>query len=369
MQPKLKELIIASFALEEHNPLYLKVVMLNTVMYITAVISFLFFLINAAIVKDYILAILDLMIFFAMGYALYLLRYKNNHTISGYIAVSTLFILHILIIYTQKGDHFTLIWSYFFVPFAMIILGSKRGLIISIPFLMIIFTISFIGIDRWDHGYWDNLSCFRFVLSHFAMLYVMYAIFHANEKAADKIEQLRNKDRNQLKRFERLSLTDPLTGLYNRRFLNEIFPKQFIDAKRDKKLLAFFLLDIDYFKPYNDTNGHQKGDDLLVKISDVLKKELNNGSAHAFRIGGDEFAGIIVANEKNDIRIRVKQIQHRISQLHISHRENPIKPFITVSIGVHIPTEKEYDFKEIYEITDRALYKAKAQGRDRIIFL
>jgi len=369
MQPKLKELIFASFSFEEHSPLYIKILMLNAVLFITVVISFTFLIVNIFVVHNYLLSAIDALMLFSILYTLYLLRHKNEHQKAGILGTAIIFFLFLSIVITQHGESFTFIWTYFFAPFAMITLSAKRGLITSLIFLAILFSISCTGIDQWQNGEWDMTSYFRFILAHFVILYVMYAIFHANEKANEKIEELRQNEREQLRLFEKLSLTDPLTGLYNRRFLKEIFPKQFYSAKRNGRTLAFFLLDIDFFKSYNDTHGHQLGDDLLMKVGHILKEELRRGEDYTFRIGGDEFAGILIASDKEGIEMKIGKVFQRISEQHIENNENPITPFITVSVGVHISDEETYDFKEIYDITDTALYKAKAEGRNRIVFL
>jgi diguanylate cyclase (GGDEF)-like protein len=369
MQPKLKELILASFSFEEHSPLYIKILMLNAVLFITVVISFTFLVVNTFVVHNYLLASIDVVILLSMLYALYLLRHRNEHQRAGYISTAIIFLLFLLIVMTQHGEKFTFIWTYFFAPFAMITLNARRGLIISLIFLSLLFSISCTGIGEWQQGQWDTASYFRFILAHFVILYVMYAIFHANEKANMKIEELRQNEKEQLRLFEKLSLTDPLTGLYNRRFLKEIFPKQFYSARRNGKTLAFFLLDIDFFKSFNDMHGHQLGDDLLMKVGHILKEELRRGEDYTFRIGGDEFAGILVSEDREGIEKKIRKVHQKISQYHIENDQIPDAPSVTVSIGIHIPTEEEYDFKEIYNITDTALYKAKADGRNRIVFL
>jgi diguanylate cyclase (GGDEF)-like protein len=370
MQPKLKELIFASFSFEKHSPLYVKIMMLNALMFIAIVINTIFFLINILFSHNYSLAAINLLILFPMLYGLYLLRTKNNHILAGYMGTGILFIAFITIIITQHGEKYTFIWTYFFAPFAMITLNAKRGLIIGSLFLLIIFILTYSGIGTWQNGQWDFASYSRFVLSHFVMLYVMYAIFNGYEKANKKIEKMRENEKHQLKLFEKLSLTDPLTGLYNRRFLKEVFPKQLNRAQRDDKHIAFFLLDIDHFKTYNDTYGHQQGDDALLKVTNTIQNIFNNDEAYIFRIGGDEFAGIILAEKEKEIREKIKTLHKEIEALQIGIEQNTDILPLTVSIGVHNILEKsEYDYKKIFNMTDMALYQAKGSGRNRIVFL
>jgi len=365
MKPGLSELIFASFTFEEGNPHFTKVLILNAFLFITAIVSLISFLYNILFTFNHALNYIDPFIFFLMLFSLYQLRKKENYEIAAHIGTFTVFFALIAIAMILQNQSFTLIWTYFFAPFAMITLGAKRGLIITLIFLLVIITGSCFGIGVWQHGEWDIPSCSRFSLAHMVMLYVVYAISNSYEKAYQRIEALREREKAQLKLFEKLSITDPLTGLYNRRSLKEIFPKEFYEAKRNNHYFAYFLLDLDYFKPYNDTYGHQKGDEVLVAVSKLLNKKFK----FAFRIGGDEFAGIMIAEKKTMIKHTINKLHHAVKSLHIENKNSPIGRRLTCSIGVHIIKEFEYDFEEIYRLTDTALYKAKALGRDQVIYL
>jgi diguanylate cyclase (GGDEF)-like protein len=268
---------------------------------------------------------------------------------------------------TQHGEKYTFIWTYFFAPFAMITLSAKRGLLVTSLFLAILFLLTCTGIGSWQNGQWDLPSYTRFTLSHFVMLYVLYAILNGYEKANRKIEYMHLNEKSQLKLLEKLSVTDPLTGLYNRRFLNEIFPKQLYSAHRGRQYLAFFLLDIDHFKIYNDTYGHQQGDDALIKVAEILKQGVSDNEHYAFRIGGDEFAGLVLADNEQEVASYLRKIQQQIESLQIENQHSPVRPWLTISIGAYILEEPDCDFHEVFRKTDMALYKAKREGRNRIV--
>jgi diguanylate cyclase (GGDEF)-like protein len=364
MKPGLKELIFASFTFEERNPYFTKVLILNALLFITALVSLLSFFYNIFSGFRHELLYIDLFILFLMIFSLYQLRKNENYELAAFTGTATLFFALAAIAIFIKNQSFTLIWTYFFAPFAMITLNAKRGLIISLMFLLVIVTASCYGIGIWQNGEWDISSCIRFSMAHIVMLYVIYAISNSYEKAYEKIEALREREQAQLRLFEKLSITDPLTSLYNRRSLKEIFPREFYEAKREKHYFAYILLDLDYFKSYNDTYGHQKGDEALTAVSKLMNKKFK----FAFRIGGDEFAGIMTSGKKTMIKHTINKLHHTIRSLHIENKESP-KGILTCSIGVHITTEYEYDFDEIYRLTDTALYKAKALGRDQVIYL
>ena len=364
-QPRFKELISASFNVKSYNPEHTRVLMLNAFLFITLVTDGILLLFNLFWSKNYILSIIQLGIGVPILYALILLRRKKDYKSASYLSTFILFLGYLSLIVLLKGEHFSMIWSYFFAPFSMIILGARKGLFISIIFLFFAISLSYTGVGIWMHGLWDLASYIRFAISQIVMLYVIYAITNSNEKAYEKITSLRQRELAQLKLFEKLSITDPLTSLYNRRSLKEIFPKEFYAAQREKKYFAYMLLDLDHFKHYNDTYGHKKGDDILIEVAALLKQTCK----YAFRIGGDEFAGILVSDTSQKIKKRVNNLRRQVYDLKIEHSQNPIASYVTCSIGVHIVQAYEYDFIDIYNHADKALYKAKAQGRNMVIFL
>jgi diguanylate cyclase (GGDEF)-like protein len=364
MKPKLKELILVSFSFEEENPNLTKIVILNAFLFITALVASVSLIFNILFTSDFLLKSIDVFIISLMLYALYQLREKENYEIAAYIGSVTMFSAYVAIITILHNKDFTFIWTYFFAPFVMVTLGAKRGLIITLFFLVTIFICTAYGINEWQNGAWNLSSYFRFVLAHLVMLYVVYAISNGYEKAYKRIEALRQREQTQLRLFEKLSITDHLTSLYNRRSLKEIFPKEFYNAKRNNNYFTYFLLDLDYFKSYNDTYGHQKGDEVLVTVAKILNQKLK----FAFRIGGDEFAGIMTCDRKEVIQDTLNEIHHTIRSLEIENKGSPFGK-LTCSIGAHIINEFEYDFEEIYNLADTALYKAKALGRDQVIYL
>jgi diguanylate cyclase (GGDEF)-like protein len=365
MKPGLKELILASFSFDEYNPFQTKTLILNTMLFITLVVNIILFPINTWVLQNPKLTSINIILLLIMSYALYQLREKNNYTSAAYIGTFSLFSIFIALILMIHGESFSLIWSYFFAPFVMITLGARRGLFLSLLFLSIIAGICYSGINTWQDGKWDTISYIRFMLAHFVMLYIMYAIVNSNEKANEKIESLRQKEQAQLKLFEKLSITDPLTSLYNRRSLKEIFPREFYNTKRNRSHIAYFLMDLDYFKSYNDTYGHKKGDEVLISVAEILKEH----TPYGFRIGGDEFAGIIIGKEPSDFSKTLDRIKDALENLKLENKHSPVSPYLSCSIGIHIIRDEEYDFEEIYLSADTALYKAKALGRNQIVYL
>jgi len=167
---------------------------------------------------------------------------------------------------------------------------------------------------------------------------------------------------------EEYSITDALTGLYNRRFFDTNFTKENKISKRDNKNLVLLMLDIDYFKNYNDRYGHQKGDEILKLVSLAMKSLFKRANDYVYRLGGEEFAVSFYTNDKNSAIERAESLRKDIENLKIEHAGSQISSYLSVSIGVSfIPKECVMDVDEIYKITDKALYKAKNDGRNRVV--
>jgi diguanylate cyclase (GGDEF)-like protein/PAS domain S-box-containing protein len=166
--------------------------------------------------------------------------------------------------------------------------------------------------------------------------------------------------------IEQLSITDELTKLYNRRFFNTKFEEEINRAKRENNYFSLLIIDIDYFKEYNDTYGHQEGDAALIKVANVLTNHTNRSSDFAFRLGGEEF-GIIATLEKEKITEFATLIKNAIEELKIPHSRSIVSDYLTISIG--ITSKRDNDISNstmLYKEADDALYKAKNNGRNCI---
>ena len=170
---------------------------------------------------------------------------------------------------------------------------------------------------------------------------------------------------------EILSITDQLTGLYNRRHFNNIFQLEIKNSIRQGTILSFIMLDIDYFKQYNDTYGHQLGDDTLISVSHELQRKLLRDNDFVFRLGGEEF-GIIISTDTCASTLKIAQsICKSITDLKIEHSGSKILDVVSISIGtVCIDfSNKEnykYSYDDLYKLADDELYKAKNTGRNKV---
>ncbi|MEA3370433.1 MAG: diguanylate cyclase [Campylobacterota bacterium] len=170
------------------------------------------------------------------------------------------------------------------------------------------------------------------------------------------------------KKIEEISRVDGLTNLYNRRFFDETFSKVIKIAHRQERLLAFVMIDIDHFKAYNDTYGHQDGDKALKKVASHLKSSLKRPDDYSFRLGGEEFGMLYMVKDAEDAMKIVEKTRAGVEALRIAHSKNSASEFLTISMGVCIvEPEDNSTEEEIYAKSDEALYEAKESGRNRVV--
>ena len=160
------------------------------------------------------------------------------------------------------------------------------------------------------------------------------------------------------------SIRDPLTGLFNRRYMEESLQREASRAKRQKSYVSIMMLDVDYFKNFNDIYGHHVGDMVLREMGDFLKKHVR-GEDIACRYGGEEFLLILPNAPLPIARQRAEELRQAISALELRHEQQVLR--ITVSCGVAaLPTHGK-EIVDIVRQADAALYHAKAAGRNQVM--
>lgn len=163
---------------------------------------------------------------------------------------------------------------------------------------------------------------------------------------------------------EYLSLTDSLTGLYNRRYFEYNLEREFLRAKRYKNNLSIAMLDIDFFKNVNDTYGHQYGDFVLKETAELLKKMFRKTDM-LYRYGGEEIVIILPETSLENAFIPLERLREKISQHEFVYEG--ISSHVTISCGISSMKDVFSDKKQIVEFADKALYNAKNAGRNRVI--
>ena len=166
------------------------------------------------------------------------------------------------------------------------------------------------------------------------------------------------------RRLEIIALYDSMTSLANRTYLNEYISAKFEEARQKKKLFGIELMDIDYFKEFNDTNGHLAGDACIEEVANVLRT-VENENIFCGRYGGDEFMIVYTGMTVDEIREVTEKIQTGVRALKIPHISSGCADIVTVSQGVFVRVPDEQNREWDYSVrADAILYQAKKSGKN-----
>ncbi|MFQ3324201.1 MAG: diguanylate cyclase (GGDEF)-like protein [Pseudomonadales bacterium] len=166
--------------------------------------------------------------------------------------------------------------------------------------------------------------------------------------------------------LNQLAREDSLTGVMNRRAFTEILERECSHAEQTLSDLCLLFVDIDYFKQYNDVFGHQAGDSCIKNIATVISQSCKQPGQVVARYGGDEFAVILPALDKDDALAHADGICCEIANQAISHPDSKVSGIVTVTIGVGSISElKSYAADELISSADQGLYHAKKTGKNR----
>jgi diguanylate cyclase (GGDEF)-like protein len=197
----------------------------------------------------------------------------------------------------------------------------------------------------------------------FALLFLIAGIAVSNRK----MRRLLMESLSMKYEMSQMAHIDSLTGVANRRHFDIFIYQEWRKAQREGWPLAMLMVDVDFFKLYNDVYGHQYGDQCLRSIADAISKVIRRPSDLVSRYGGEEF-GVILPNTPLHGAMNVaEQMRQAVGTLFIEHKKSPVAHYVTVSIGVAVMTPvKESHPDELVAASDEALYMAKKSGRNRV---
>lgn len=162
---------------------------------------------------------------------------------------------------------------------------------------------------------------------------------------------------------------DELTGIYNRRFIEENLPRYHKILSRTDGCISLLMLDIDFFKKYNDTYGHMAGDICLRKVAAALQKTVSRAEDFVARYGGEEFLVVLSNTSKEGAMLLAQRILENIQNLAIPHVDSEVADCVTISIGVMSAcVSHRDDYQQYIKCADIALYASKRKGRNRVTF-
>jgi diguanylate cyclase (GGDEF)-like protein len=302
---------------------------------------------------------------------IYLIRRTRNITLlelvfSASLIVATVLWLGVLLPRTQSDIVHTYVYaSIIFVVVLNIVVRSNYWLAVFISLLHTFATLYFVYLL--DHAEWEALFVYSIV--YLPVLYFSLFISWHNTRSArklfllSKVEELDKKELEEANhKLIELSHTDALTGLPNRALFDDRLRQAIAKAKRNKARLGLLFIDLDQFKPVNDTYGHAIGDELLKKVASRMVSCMRESDTVA-RIGGDEFEVLLpVLEAPKDAALVAAKIRDVLNQ---PFQLDGVTVGVSASIGIAIFPQHGTEPVELSRNADMALYRAKELGRDR----
>lgn len=182
-----------------------------------------------------------------------------------------------------------------------------------------------------------------------------------------ELEELQQQLEEKNKQLKVISNVDALTGIYNRRYFNEIIEREWSRSKRNHSILSLILMDIDHFKAYNDTYGHSAGDTALKAVANAISRPVKRKIDTIARYGGEEFVAVLPETGKEGALALGKRMMDSVRTMKLEHKGYPEKGYLTISMGIYsVVPDDNISYINIINSADNALYAAKADGRDCI---
>ncbi len=194
-------------------------------------------------------------------------------------------------------------------------------------------------------------------------------IYDSHGKVVAVVETLRDMtvQKEAQAELERLALRDGLTSVANRRSFDSTLNAEWRRATRESRALSLLMIDVDFFKLYNDTYGHQGGDECLRRVAGAMSSVVKRSSDEVARYGGEEFAILLPTTDQPGACIVAERIRVAVEELAMPHARSAIADHVTISIGVaSMAVSMQAVPTQLVGIADQALYRAKQQGRNRV---
>ncbi|HCW73504.1 MAG TPA: diguanylate cyclase [Clostridiaceae bacterium] len=282
---------------------------------------------------------------------LFIYNKKDRNQLYLILEVVTFVIVFIISIYVSGANLSENKYLFLFIIISYTIeYGMKTGLIVSgIATAVIAFMDLYLGNNSYVNIQFQN------DLALFAMFFlVAWTIGHYVRLEQTHIQQLMD-----------YANVDGLTGAYNHRYFHEVVERMFEENKKNHTQLSLIMLDLDYFKKYNDIYGHSQGDELLKEITTVLRADLREDDLLC-RYGGDEFCVILPRTGKEKATIVADRLRESICNYDYIGKENLNNKMLTASIGVSTYNSQIETYKDLIENADMALYRAKFLRRNKV---
>ena len=219
-------------------------------------------------------------------------------------------------------------------------------------------------VAKYNRILWADVTVTRMPEFEGDRIFALATVNDITERKSSEHKLMELKDK-----FKELSLIDGLTQTANRRYFDEYIEKEWFDSAHKSKALSLILIDVDYFKSYNDTYGHINGDECLKLIANTLKETLKQSNNFTTRYGGEEFAVVLPEIDRIEALHIAEKLRKDIESLMVPNINSKASNYVTISVGVAstVPSIVGH-YKVFVDEADKALYAAKKKGRNRVEF-
>lgn len=284
------------------------------------------------------------------------LKATCRYLLGTWVVLLLMFFLLLYLLISGGVSGSGLLWFYVFPLLAMFLLGPQLGTLISLSLLGIAAFLLYAPVSADLIIEYPEALKSRFLASNIAVITMSFFYETNRFRSYTSLVKLTEK-------FELLSQTDPLTGLFNRRGVIPLLEKQYFNAYRYKRKFSLALIDIDHFKRINDTFGHDCGDHVIKEVAQNIQGSLRRQDTLA-RWGGEEFLVVLPDTDKKGCRTCCTRILHSVASTTLQWNEHEIR--VTISIGSYT-SEEIPDVADIIKEADKNMYAAKKQGRNRYV--
>jgi len=336
---------------ERQDPRYWRIQLMQSLLLILQLYSGLFTVLNAVVFKYYPIALANFLVFAVIMAIQFDLRRNLKLDRSAKLLTGTIIIFMAIYVALTEGRNYAFIWLSMVPTIAFFLLGIQRGLKVTAPFLLI--TIGYIVwfAPGWP-SYTINLPAFFNITC--ALFAVLTIARHYEKSRAEAFAFLAERNTE----LQRIAITDRLTQLHNRSYLDDALEHEIKRAQREQSPLSVLILDTDHFKVLNDSYGHLVGDQVLIELSALLREQIRSSDILG-RWGGEEFM-IITPNTDQKGAI---ELAEKIRLATAKKRYTEDKLHLTISVGVTQLLDHD-TLISIVQRADEGLYQAKHDGRD-----
>lgn len=348
------------------HPEYRRVYLMNVLLLVSTAICAFFFAFHLITAERFnaLAGVNGFGVVAAGGLIIDLRRFHRVERTATLINLFALFGLAFFLAVEYRNDA-AAIWAALYYPFAFFLKGVRAGVRYAAAYTVL--AIAVVGLDvlAWHPVGAESAvtSVLNVSVATLSMLAFLYYYERTREEAAGRLLAARE-------RLTQLSHTDELTGLYNRRHFESVFPGEIRRAHRERQHFGLLMLDVDFFKAYNDHYGHPAGDEVLKQIAAVMRRCMRRTGDLVFRLGGEEFGALLMVEYPDDAEAIAEAIREDVEALDLPSEGAPLG-MVTVSIGVRLVDGQvplaDRPAARLMAEADGALYEAKKLGRNRVV--